>query len=176
MRHKSLGFVLIACLTIVATEEASAWDGLRKGFVLGIGGGLGRISFSNQSQMAVMSDFKLGYAPNSKLAIFWTSKVAWFKTDFGFRRESTLAISTIGAVAVAYYLKPEGDPAPYLTVGYGFSSFATPTEEGSQAVTGDGIAIGAGYEFSKHWSVEGNLTMGAFDATAFRITLNVLGY
>ena len=61
-------------------------------------------------------------------------------------------------------------------MGYGFSSLSTPLEQGTEAVTGDGIAIGAGYEFSKHWSVEGNLTMGTPDATALRITVNVLAY
>ncbi len=66
-----------------------------------------------------------------------------------------------------------------MTGGIGFSSCGAPFEEGSESYYGAGIALGGGYEFSKHWSVKGNFTWGNpehVSALAFRFTVNALAY
>jgi hypothetical protein len=127
--------------------------------------------------------------------IFWMSKVAWFKEEIviydetsavPLGTESFTVSSGVGGAGISYYFQPEG-PSAYLTGGIGFSSWAMPFEDNSTSYYGSGIALGAGYEFSKHWSIEGNVTFGdpneeemgakfTINARAFRITLNVLGY
>ena len=101
------------CFVLVAlTATAHAWDGNRKGFVLGLGAGYGNqwLSYETESyeidesyyyyygvpvyvstgketrtdtETGWMSDFKIGYAPTNKLAIYWMSKVAWLYVSDG---------------------------------------------------------------------------------------------
>ncbi len=207
-RAKLLLSLLVPVLLINAAS-AFAWDGKRKGFVLGAGAGGGLASYKfyytssgfrsnetteneRESKFALMTDFKIGYAPSNQVAIFWMSKVAWFGYSFEYRdefinlSESYTITNGIGGVAVAYYFNPEG-PSPYLTGGLGFSTWDAPFEEDSDGISGSGFALGAGYEFSKHWSLEGNLTWGSpneedqgdelgVKTLAVRVTVNVLGY
>lgn len=198
-RHSLFTVLIVGVLLSVATKS-SALDGRRKGFVLGIGTGGGLVSLKEssfnregerQSQFALMTDFKIGYAPSNQLAIYWMSKVAWFGRELEFNTgpftrftQSYTVANGVGGLGLAYYLQPKG-PSPYLTGGVGFSSWATPFEEGTDAFYGFGLALGAGYEFSKHWSFEGNLTLGrqednsssySIKTLAVRFTINVLAY
>lgn len=195
MQRYSFILMLIIVTVLGQTTVSEAMDGKRKGFIVGFGAGAGLATYQPQrelfeftaagpreSKLALMTDFKLGYAPSDQVAIFWMAKVAWFGSDL-LTDDSALTINGVGGVAVAYYLQPAG-PAPYFSLGYGFSSWGTPFEVGSPSYYGSGIALGAGYEFSKHWSVEGNITFGSPDddtgssigTRAFRLTINVLGY
>ena len=67
------------------------------------------------------------------------------------------------------------------------SSWSTPFEEDTDAWEGVGIAIGGGYEFSRHFNIEGNITWGDpsieefgidYETKSFtvNITLNIIGY
>jgi hypothetical protein len=209
MRRTTLLLFLLIPAMFINAASAFAWDGKRKGFVLGLGAGGGLASYKfystssgfgsngttegeRESKFAFMSDFKIGYAPSNQVAIYWMSKVAWFGYSFKYRdefiniSESYTITNGIGGVAVAYYFQPEG-PSPYVTAGLGLSTWDAPFEEGSNGVSGSGFALGAGYEFSKHWSLEGNLTWGSpneeeqgdelgVKTLAVRVTVNVLGY
>lgn len=206
MRRTTLLLVLLAPVILIHATNAFAWDGKRKGFVLDIGAGGGLASFKpyakfsdnetsdgeRTSKFAFMSDFKIGYAPSNQVALYWMSKVAWFGYTFEYRdafidlRESYTLANGIGGVGVAYYFQPEG-PSPYLTAGLGFSTWDAPFEENSDGLSSSGVALGAGYEFSKHWSLEGNFSWGSpnegnesreigFKTLAVRVTVNVLGY
>jgi hypothetical protein len=206
MRRTTLLLSLLAPVILINAATAFAWDGKRKGFVLGVGAGGGLASnkpYANssgfgaggttegerESKFAIMTDFKIGYAPSNQVAIFWMSKVAWFGYDVVYQNQvlqSYTIANGIGGVAVAYYFNPEG-PSPYLTGGLGFSTYDAPFEENFDGFSGSGFALGAGYEFSKHWSVEGNLSWGSpntdlqggelgFKSLAVRVTVNVLGY
>ncbi|NUO79219.1 outer membrane beta-barrel protein [candidate division KSB1 bacterium] len=205
MRRTTLLLLLLAPVILINATNAFAWDGKRKGFVLGVGAGGGLASFKpyakfsdnetsdgeRTSKFAFMSDFKIGYAPSNQVALYWMSKVAWFGYTFEYRdefidlRESYTLANGIGGVGVSYYFQPEG-PSPYVSAGFGFSTWDAPFEENSDGISGSGFALGAGYEFSKHWSLEGNLTWGSpnekgdeelgFKTLAVRVTVNVLGY
>ena len=203
MRRTTLLLVLLAPVILINATNAFAWDGKRKGFVLGVGAGGGLASFKpyakfsdnetsdgeRTSKFAFMSDFKIGYAPSNQVALYWMSKVAWFGYKLEFEGEvfqSYTAANGFGGVGVTYYFQPEG-PSPYLTAGLGFSTWDAPFEENSDGLSSSGIALGAGYEFSKHWSLEGNFSWGSpnegnesreigFRTLAVRVTVNVLGY
>lgn len=199
LRHSGFALLLAGALLCAATASF-AWDGTRKGFVLGLGAGGGLASFKTttrsfegerQNDFALMTDFKAGFAPNQQLAIFWMSKVSWFGRDytiitgpFSSEKVSFTVANGVGGLGMSYYFRPEGS-SPYVTGGLGFSSWGTPFEEGSEALYGFGFVLGAGYEFAKHWSLEANLALGRPDNEDFnygintlaaRVTINVLGY
>jgi len=206
MSRKMTFWVLLFGLSLCSTTRILALDGKRKGFIIGIGAGGGLASYKSKVELSsgndfegdrmnkfgIMTDFKLGYAPSNQVAIFWTSKVAWFSQKiegdprFGIEDQSFIIANGMGGLGFAYYLQPDG-PSLYLTGGLGFSSWATPFEEGSEASYGLGLSLGAGLEFSKHWSIEGNLVLGSPDeefsgarssvnTLGVRVTINRLGY
>ena len=189
---------MIFAMVLLFTFEAGAWDGQRKGFVLGIGAGAGLSSYKlvsdSYSQIesdrfnktAFMTDFKIGFAPSNRVMIFWASKVSWFghKVAEGTEYETSFtATNGIGGLGTSYFFQP-GGPSPYLTGTIGFSTWSTPFEANSDSYFGGGFSLGAGYEFSKHWSVEGNFSWGSpsddfgdsVSTNAVRVTVNVLGY
>lgn len=206
MKHNTATTIVATMAALVLATAAHAWDGQRKGFILGIGAGAGLASFKTQesytgfgepltaegerqNKFALMTDFKIGYAPSNNLSLYWSSKVAWFskKNEFDFGgqhyEESATVTNGIGGLGASYYFKPQG-PSPYVTGTFGFASWGTPFEQGSESYTSTGLALGGGYEFSKHWSLEGNLSFGnpgdgagySINAKAVRLTVNWLGY
>lgn len=187
MKSKLFHFALLMGFVFSITNSAFAWDGKRKGFLLGIGAGAGLESFKYTRfsfyyglqpgdrfyKPAFMTDFKIGYAPTNQIALYWMSKVAWFTNNI-------LTLNGMGGIAISYYLRPNKSTF-YVSAGYGYSTWGT-SETGTQY--GTGISIGGGYEFSRHWSVETNLSFGtpkfsdnsSMNTMALRVTLNVLGY
>ncbi|KAA0230733.1 hypothetical protein EDS67_07485 [candidate division KSB1 bacterium] len=206
MKRYAFILALISGMMVSFTNSSFAWDGQRKGFIIGIGAGGGLATYkpyttfsdfgsnpdsemNRENKFALMTDFKIGYAPSNQVALFWMSKVAWFghTNEFadGSSQSYTFA-SGVGGLGVAYYFQPQG-PSPYLTAGLGFSTFSAPFERDFDGLFGSGLALGAGYEFSNHWSVEGNFTWGSPNEEYFgdevgiktwaaRVTINVLGY
>ena len=198
MLRGSVGIVVAIGLFVGMCTPAAAFDGSRKGFILGIGvgpsvtsftqdlTGLGQdLSSDRENEFGLATDFKLGYAPNEQLQIYWASKVSWFALDNALGETVTVA-NGLGGAGVSWYLVPQS-PSVYFTGAIGFSSWAVPFEEGATTSYGFGIAGGAGYEFAKHWSVEGLVGFGnpsdtegdlelTTKALSARVTINVLGY
>jgi hypothetical protein len=189
-----VGFILF----FVATN-AQAWDGQRKGFLLGFGIGPGLTSFTQEvttylgtlespreDKMAVMTDFKIGYAPQNSWGIYYTAKVSWFGMKNALGNDVTIA-NGLGAVAVSYWFQPQA-PSPFISGGFGFSSWSLPFEDNPpDSWMGAGFFAGGGYEFSKSVSVEGYLSWGepkdsesgieaSSNALSFMLTINLLGY
>jgi len=192
------------CLTLCLVAcPAQAFDGQRKGFILGGGAGLGLTSFNQEiglgyrgyhesyesdreNKGTVMTDFKIGYAWDNSWAIYYTSKVSWFGIENTYGDDVTIA-NGLGAAAVAYWFKPQA-PSGFVTGGLGYSTWSLPFEDNSSdAWLGGGLFMGGGYEFSRHWSVEGYLAWGKPNDTewgvevsahtfSIMLTVNVLGY
>lgn len=194
------GFILLC-----VAGNAHAWDSQRQGFLLGFGVGPGLTSFTQtvavsdpfsggtisfesdrENKAGVATDFKIGYAPNNSWAIYYTSKVSWFGIENALGDNVTIA-NGLGAAAVCYWFQPQA-PAPFVAGGIGFSTWSVPFEDPAPDTwIGPGLFAGGGYEFSKHWSVEGYLSWGkpkdtiwgievSSNALSFMIVLNVLGY
>ena len=215
--------VSIVGVMLLTAANASAFDGQRKGFILGFGLGPGMdmhkqnasvsvlgISlldqdFVDESKFAFATDFRLGYAPNNQLIIYYDNKVSWFKADWG--EEMAVNISTgsvnimgysdvmvlsgLTGFGVSYFLAPQA-PSPFFTGGLGLASSMT-FESGTSARIGFGFFVGGGYEFAPHWFAEGNISYGSaaksesmysglvdYDITstdfAFKATINVMAY
>jgi len=198
MTRKTMIAVLTLSFIFGMTKGGVAFDGNRKGFIIGIGVGPGYTTFNQtlknssftstsdrQKKRTFMSDFRIGYAPSNLLQIFWMSKVSWFKLENSLGEDVIIA-NGFGGVGVTYSFNPTG-PSPFITGGLGFSTWALPFEQGAETMTGLGVVAGVGYEFARHWSVEFDLMRGqpntkesglelTTNALSFKLTLNVLAY
>jgi len=178
----------------VSSHETPKREQGRKGFIIGFGVGPGFTTFnpmpsplSTSSERvikgAVMTDFKIGYAPSSKVAIYWTSKVAWFgyepENRFGSAGSST---HTNGSAGLGFsYFQEAKAPTLFFTGGIGYSTWGG--FDDANSILGWGSFLGLGYEFVPHWSLELNYTQGNPTAgewhlktQALRFTINYWRY
>ncbi len=185
--------ILIVLILLFLTVTANAFDGRRKGFILGFGMGPGLTSFTQKTYFgyyikkdrenkgAIMTDFKIGYAPTDFWEIYYTSKVSWFG------RGNVTIGNGLEALGASYYFKPAA-PSPFIAAGFGYSTWTQPFESHPPDTWfGFGLFAGGGYEFSRHWSVEGYLSWAqpmikksgietSFNVWSLKCTINVLGY
>ena len=90
--QRALTLSLLLCLAPCMTQDAQAQ---RKGFVLGFGVGPGQVYYfqsqdapfsrhtPTKTKLALVTDFKIGYAPNEQLMLYWFSNVAWLRPNDG---------------------------------------------------------------------------------------------
>jgi len=204
MAKKYFIWVFVGFMLFCLASNAHAWDDQRKGFLLGFGIGPGFTSFTQkvtvdyfgggtesvesdrENKVGVMTDFKIGYAPDNSWAIYYTSKVSWFGMTNALGSDVTIA-NGLGAVAVSYWFNQQA-PSPFIAGGIGFSTWSLPFEDNPPDTwMGAGLFAGGGYEFSRHWSIEGYLSWGkpkdkefgievSSNALSVMFTVNVLGY
>ncbi len=160
-------FLLVLVLSLFVVSSAFGFDGVRKGFVLGGGLGLGMTSYTIKvndpffgsfetdrvNDFAFMTDFKIGYAPTNQVEVVYSDKSSWFSES------STTFLHGIGTATLNYYLKPEG-PTPYISGGLGLATLSAPFESNTSTSTGFGFYVGGGYEFAKHFAVALDLMYG----------------
>lgn len=170
---------LALTLLFIDAPTAQAFDGYRRGFVLG--GGLGPgVLFGKQSvrgfgesaqsdwesEFALVTDFHIGAGINDKLVLYYSSRVNWFWPYDG----GTTLTNGIGTVALNIYTEPTA-PSVYFTVGLGLTSLDAPFEDDAEASYGPGFRLGVGTEFNPHWSMEFALTYGTVDDDFGGITI-----
>ncbi len=175
MGRNAVQSCFIAFLISTLASSAFAFDGRRKGFILGFGLGPGLVSFNEtysidimgyswtydrENKFAVMTDFKIGHGFTNQVQVYWMSKVSWF----GFEDETV--VNGVGGLGITYFSQPMA-PSTYIFGGLGFSTWSTPWEEfgvyepeKQSTGFGFGLAGGVGQEFSRHWSFECNLAWG----------------
>lgn len=197
MRVKVTIAVIAALLTVWSASDISAFDGERKGFVLGFGIGPAVTSFTQtlayqcqevtsdrENKFGLGTDFRIGYAPSNRLMIYYTNKVTWLSIENALN-EDVIIVNGVGLLGVSYYFKPE-KPSLYLTGTLGLSTWGDYQEIGD-GWSGFGIGAGVGYELARYWSVEGNLIYGKpgdsemgldvhTNALGFMVTLNGTWY
>lgn len=164
--------ILVLVLSILVSSVASGFDGNRKGFILGGGLGMGMTSYKVKSvgpgisgetnwinEFAIMTDFKIGYAPNEQWEIYYSDKSSWF--DNG----GKIALHGLGTATVNYYLTPLPQTF-YLSSGLGLAIISTPFENNTDTDIGLGVFAGAGYEFAKHFAVQIDFMYGVPKGTS----------
>jgi len=191
-RLRILAYLLVLAIMSAATS-ARAFDGKRRGFVLGGSAGLAITSFTQtleighqsatsdrESRAGLATEFRIGGGISDRFLVYYANRVAWFSLDNALGNTVTIA-SSIGLVGVSYYLVGVS-PSWYLHGLLGLSSWDTPFESDSEAWTGIGAGAGIGYEFSPHWSIEGSINVssssrtvlgikGSTDAVSFQATV-----
>ena len=170
---------------LLAFSNVFAFDGERKGFILGGGIGAGYLSntfsvnsFSETDSRAVfLTNFKIGYAPSNTLEIFYISKVSWWgESDVTF-------ILGLSAIAATVYLDNTTETGWFISGGLGLSALSAPFETDLESSNGFGFFGGVGYEFLSHWSFEVDLLYSTinegdadFNSFGVLVTINGLAF
>lgn len=157
----------------------------RKGFIIGAGAGaglqrspgfpsvdrFGRFTEGGGSNASVVTNFMVGYAPTDRTLLFYSSRAV-------FTSNAALDILAVGGLGMTYMLRPT-TPTAYVTGsigrGLGFNITRSSADE-----VGLGWSGGAGWEFRRHLSLEGdvlNVRLGnGQNHTALRALLNYTFY
>ncbi len=153
----------------------------RKGFIIGLGGGgawYREPSFLGPNYTsAIVTDFSIGYAPTSQVLIYYNNQVGWIGSA-----DANANVVGVTGVGVTYMLRPTSRSAFVRgSVGGGIIAdvdFDSSTIESDDA--GLGLTVSGGYEFARHWSVEGGAMFvrppDASTHTLFKVTVNWMFY
>lgn len=175
MKLRTCSVVLLSFL--VLSSQLLAFDGQRKGFILGGGIGGGYLHYTEPflglNKFAVATNFKIGYAPSNTLEIYYINSASWFAFA------DTTFIIGVSGVGLTKYLNPNGTGF-FVCGGIGVSVLQA-LESGAHSTTGAGFLGGVGYEFAKHWNLQADVaytTMesGSIKSLAVKATLNVLAF
>jgi opacity protein-like surface antigen len=171
MRFKACAVFLI--VFVVLSSQLLAFNGLRKGFILGGGGGPGYLTYEGVDKFSLATNFKIGYAPSNSFEIYYLNTVSWF----GVYSETFL--NGLTGLGLTKYIKPEGRGF-FVFGGVGLAVLQVLTQYGDSD-TGLGLIGGVGYDISKHWSVQGDILYTTFDSGAWhslgvRVTINFLAF
>jgi len=146
----------LACILLLAFSNLYAFDGERKGFILGGGFGAGylsnTISFNSSSESdgraAILTNLKIGYAPSNTLEIYYITKASWWGES------NKTFILGLSAKAATVYIDNKTETGLFISGGIGFGWFISsdfkrlfekfgPDVDSS---TGFGLFGGVGYE------------------------------
>ena len=186
---------LIIFLIFVVTSNVFAWDGERKGFILGAGLGTGFVSHTQKANgynsiddgnIGFSINGKIGYALNNCLMIYNMGPGTFFKNIHIQDDKKRMITSGINGLGISYYFN-ENAPSPYIMGGIGISIWRAEFEPDIDDLEGTGIIIGGGYEYKSRFSIESHFTwakasrkISGIDYKAqfftINITLNVIGY
>ena len=186
---------LIIFLILIVSSNVSAWDGERKGFILGAGLGTGFVSHTqkakgcksiDESNIGFSINGKIGYAPNNYLMIYNMGPGTFFKNIHILDDKKRMIVSGINGLGISYYFNKTA-PSPYIMGGIGISIWRAEFEPDIDDLEGTGFIIGGGYEYKSRFSIEGHFSWANaskeisetdYKAKFFsiNITLNVIGY
>jgi hypothetical protein len=173
MKNIAVTFFISFTITLSAVTSR-AFDGNRKGFV--VGGGVGfaptaiNKSYPNyynidESSSGLASNFIIGYAWNELNMIVYEGNAVGYSTESG-RGASSSTVDVyqgFSGFSWYHYFGPVGKSA-FITGGYGryvFFFYEQSADLGVDQMSidqiGGALQIGAGYEFARHWQFGGYL-------------------
>lgn len=168
---------------LLQTQDAAAQ---RKGFILNLGLGVGQFHVSgeggdSESRTAISTDFKIGHAFSDQLMLYYSNDAAFFSSDE--ESDDLLHVSGLSGVSVTYFLKPSA-PSFYFGGGIGISVWSVLSDDGdTESLSGGGLAVTGGYEFSPHFLLDVDLIFGSpgddsgdVNTRTIRVGLNWLLY
>jgi hypothetical protein len=163
--------LLVTAAVLLATATVQAFDRDRKGFIIGLGGGLGVTSFTQEANLnghgvksdretdfSLATDFRIGGGISNQFMLYYENRVAWFRMASRTGTDVTIA-DGVGLVGASYYFQTRA-PSAYILGSVGTSSWMAPFESNSKAWTGLGLSGGFGYEFSPRISIEATINRG----------------
>lgn len=180
--------VLIALGLVMLAAPALAFNGSRRGFILGVGIGGGGTSFKadlpgdfithpeTQTRATFATDFELGGGVNEQLLVYYSNHVNWVGLSYPvtfdqtvWQSDSVLLIRSIqyreketiasGVTSAGVsYFFSPSAPSAVVEGGIGFSGWSVVGS--SHGSIGFGFWGGGGYEFSRHWLMRGKVTYG----------------
>ena len=187
-------------LVVMAASDASAFDGKRKGFTIGIGGNVSPLmSIATTKvvhQYRVSGDttyyryvargdrvYKFGYGYNLTIGYSWNeyNTISWMQHHSIYQVDPVISLGT-AVFAWTHYFQPAGRSL-YTIMGVGWFMRRGWSRELFDDDLGVGVVAGIGYEFRKHFGLSaviqrGNYTsdLGPVDGTIVTVGLDVAAY
>lgn len=186
MKVLALMIVLATAAPVSVDAQADpAPSATRKGFIVGAGAGagllwspgfpsvdrFGRFTAEGGSNVSVATNFMVGYAPTDRALLFYSSRAV-------VTSNAAVDVLIVGGFGMTYMLRRTA-PTAYVTGsigrGLGFNVVRSSGDE-----VGLGWSAGAGWEFRRHLSLEGDVLNVRLENgrnhTAFRALLNYTFY
>ncbi len=156
--------ILTITLLLIFCATSFAFDGQRKGFVLG--GGLG---YTPTAEFSV--DGFSGTLSNSGVGLNLLAGYAWDEFNM-IVYEGNVSGYSINSVDITqgfngaswYHYFGNSDKSFFSVIGLGFYVFSVDEYD---ADPGGGVLLGGGYEFSKHWQVAAYFSSGKTSENTF---------
>jgi len=165
--NTTLLILLVSCFI----THGAAFDGKRRGFILGGGLGTGLTSFTQtveylgiavtsdrENKLPVVTNFIIGGGLSNTLLLYYLNRVSWFSIENAYGNRVIIAAGITGLGLTHYFNRKA--PSALIKGGLGLSSWAAPFESDADFWWGFGFLFGAGYEFTPHWSIEADVVMG----------------
>lgn len=178
MRYR--GLLLFVVLLLIA-GSAMAFNGERKGFVLG--GGLGFAPVSrwsvdmspygtgpydfDETKAGVALHLVIGHAWDEHNMIVYEGNVTGYSSEDEW--DDRMVSQGFNGAAWYHYFGPAGKSA--FTVG-GLGFYVFHVEDFDANDPGFGVLLGGGYEFARHWQVGGYVSFGSSSSEGVDFTHN----
>ena len=155
------------------------YRGRRKGFIFGLGVGVGSTSFTRpfaeyywrhtsesewaterQSRSALVTELKIGHGFNDQFLLYYTSRISWLPLKH-FSKDTTVAN---GAAGMGFMYFPFRRIGLYLVGNVGLATLVTwqpPLTLENARQTGVSVSGGIGYELFSHWSIDFTVNSGS---------------
>nr|MBN2277733.1 hypothetical protein [candidate division Zixibacteria bacterium] len=156
--------ICLILMVLMLGAGANAFDGNRKGFVLGGGLGFGPVAKVTHDDYEVLNksglamDFLIGYAWDEQNMIVFLRDGVIYNEKSIWDTDITLAQGFSG-VGYFHYFGPVGKSF-YIVGGLGFQDWTSLESNVDSNDVGAGLLIGCGYEFVRHVQVHGSLSFG----------------
>jgi hypothetical protein len=151
------GFCLVLVLILFATSYG--FDGKRKGFVLGFGGGFGTLTSPDSDYdriSGLATELLLGHGGSEQLMILYSGQQFWYA------RSDVFYSYAEPGVVLRYYFSPQS-PTFYVDGGPSFAAGVGVADgEGGAFLGGVGGHLSVGYEFAQHWELQGSVAYNFF--------------
>ncbi len=190
--------ITITMMLVLTVGYLSAFDGKRKGFILGWGLGIGKLDLTekydgiktkgNRKDFNFTTNSKIGWGFNENFELYYTSKNFWGSHLNKAGKKETF-VTSLSAFGASYYFKDAAEsawkPSVFVSGGAGIAGWQNPFEDDddTETLSGFGVFGGIGYEFAKHYSFElsamlGNPHKGShkIDVNGVSLTINALAF
>ena len=153
--------------------------GQRKGFIFGLGVGVGQTSFTKpfaeyywrhayesewsterQTRSALVTELKIGHGFSDQFLLYYTSRISWLPLQH-FTKDTTVAN---GAAGMGFMFFPFRRIGLYLVGNIGLATLVTwqpPLTLENARQTGVSVSGGIGYELFSHWSIDFTVNSGS---------------
>ncbi|MDE0682791.1 MAG: hypothetical protein OXI63_07750 [Candidatus Poribacteria bacterium] len=154
------------------------YRGRRKGFIFGLGVGVGSTSFTKplaeyywrhayesewsterQTRSALVTELKIGHGLSDQFLLYYTSRISWLPLQHFYK--DTMVANGAAGMGLMYF--PFRRIGLYLVGNIGLATLVTwqpPLTLENARQTGVSVSGGIGYEFLSHWSIDFTVNSG----------------
>lgn len=185
-------FLLLTVIAVIAlTSIATAFDGKRKGFVIGGGIGFAPVTkatsddpeASDYDEFSYATDVTMGYAFGNRDMILLIGRTGTYLTDERLLSGDPVEVSVtqgFAGLAFRHYFRSEA-PSLFVTAGIGAQTWYSDTFKFIRPEERTSILVGVGYEFARHFQVDASISSGTttlhhadYDNTTIVVTIGGL--